>query len=337
MYKKFTLEELSTIQNNLIPHLHTIIQREKCQWVNDFFKVAFHEWSEVMYFDRWNPLITIQLIDNRIHITDEVDNIQIQVPVNEKGDLNRLMIRYVSKKQRQIWQKTIEQILMDAFVQWKFYDILWKPYIVYDIETALISWEVSEKNFPEYYLWFSMEEKEPGKMTYSCIMREGLEEFVQKLLDFDGYIIWYNQIYFDNPVSVYNVWLTKKEVDILNEKSLDLYVFFVQLTGRRMWLNKVSDSLVWVSKTLDSWADVEGLWKERKWSNNNKILKKIQEYCKNDVRMTMLVLLYLLHFKKVDIDNFDYIFDIKEFIELAKYTDKKSVENVSIKNNSLFW
>jgi hypothetical protein len=55
-----------------------------------------------MYFDRGNPLITIQLIDNRIHINDEVDNIQIQVPANEKGELNRLMIRYISKKQRQI-------------------------------------------------------------------------------------------------------------------------------------------------------------------------------------------------------------------------------------------
>ena len=337
MYKKFTLEELSTIQNNLIPHLHTIIQREKCQWVNDFFKVAFREWNEVMFFDRGNPLITIQLIDNRIHINDEVDNIQIQVPANEKGELNRLMIRYISKKQRQIWQRTIEQILMDAFVEWKFYDILWKPYLVYDIETALISWEVSETNFPEYYLWFSLEETEAWKMTYSCIMMEDLKEFVQKMLDFDGYIIWYNQIYFDNPVSVYNVWLSKKEVEILNEKSLDLYVFFQQLTWKRMWLNKVSDSLVWVKKTLDSWADVESLWKERKSSNDNKILKKIQEYCKNDVRMTALVLLYLLHFQKVDMDNEDYTFNTQKFIELAKPSDKNISETKIINNNSLFW
>ena len=248
MYKKFTIEELSTIQNNLIPHLHTVIQRERCQWVNDFFKIAFREWNEVMYFDRWNPLITIQLIDNQIYIADEIDNIQIQVPMNDKSSLNHLMIHYISKKQRQIWQRTIEQILMDTFVEWKFYDILWKPYLVYDIETALISWEVSSQNFPEYYLWFSMEELEPGKMTYSCIMKEDLLRFVQKMLDFDGYIIWFNQIYFDNPVSVYNAWLTDKEVEILNKKSLDLYVFFQQLTWRRMWLNKISDSLVWVKK-----------------------------------------------------------------------------------------
>ena len=336
MYKKFTIDELSTIQNNLIPHLHTIIQREKYQWVNDFFKIAFHEWNEVMYFDRGNPLITIQLIDNQIHITDEIDNIQIQIPSNDKSELNRLMIRYISKKQRQIWQKTIEQILMDAFVEWKFYDILWKPYIVYDIETSLISWEVSSANFPEYYLWYSMEENQPWKMTYSCIMKEDLWDFVQKMLDFDGYIVGYNQIYFDNPVSIYNVWLSENEIKILNEKSLDLYVFFQQLTGKRMWLNKVSDSLVWVKKTLDSWADVESLWKDWKSSNDNKILKKIQEYCKNDVRMTALVLLYLIHFKKVDIDNEEFSFDIPEFIELSQPTDKKIPNSANIQNSSLF-
>ena len=336
MYKKFTIEELSTIQNNLIPHLHTIIQRERCQWVNDFFKVVFREWNEVMFFDRWNPLLTIQLIDKEIHITDEVDNIQIQMPFDDKAELNRLMIRYISKKQRQIWQRTIEQILMDAFVEWKFYDILWKPYLVYDIETALISWEVSETNFPEYYLWFSLEESTAWKMTYSCVMMEDLPAFVQKMLDFDGYIIWYNQIYFDNPVSVYNVWLGQKEVEILNEKSLDLYVFFTQLTGKRMWLNKVSDSLVWVKKTLDSWADVESLWKEWKAWNDNKILKKIQEYCKNDVRMTALVLLYLLHFQKVDMDNEDYTFDIQKFIELSSLSNKKETSNNNITNKSLF-
>ena len=55
-----------------------------------------------MFFDRGNPLLTIQLIDKQIHITDEVDNIQIQMPQDDKSELNRLMIRYISKKQRQI-------------------------------------------------------------------------------------------------------------------------------------------------------------------------------------------------------------------------------------------
>ena len=254
-----------------------IIQRENYQWVNDFFKDIFHEWDEIIYFDRWNPLITISLISNQIYISDEIDNIQIQVPADNKSELNRLMIRYISKKQKQSWQKTIEQILMDAFVEWKFYLSLGKPYLVYDIETALISWDVSSVNFPEYYIWYSMEETQQGKMKYSCIMKEDLKDFVQKMIDFDWYIIWFNQIYFDNPVSVYNAWLADEELKIINEKSLDLYVFFQQLTGKRMWLNKISDSLVWVKKTLDSWADVENLWREWKNTDDSKILKKIQK------------------------------------------------------------
>jgi hypothetical protein len=51
--------------------------------------------------------------------------------------------------------------------------------------------------------------------------------------------------------------------------------------------------------------------------------------------MTALVLLYLLHFKKVDIDNEDFTFDIEKFIELSKPTDKKPTTNTT-KNTSLF-
>ena len=102
-----------------------------------------------------------------------------------------------------------------------------------------------------------------------------------------------------------------------------------------MWLNKVSDSLVWVSKTLDSWADVESLWKEWKETDDKKILKKIQEYCKNDVRMTALVLMYLLHFKKVDLDDAEYTFDIDKFLELSRPMEKKTDVNNAV-NWSLF-
>jgi hypothetical protein len=51
--------------------------------------------------------------------------------------------------------------------------------------------------------------------------------------------------------------------------------------------------------------------------------------------MTALVLLYLLHFKKVDIDNEDYTFDIQKLIELSQPSEKKSTVNSS-RNNSLF-
>jgi hypothetical protein len=52
--------------------------------------------------------------------------------------------------------------------------------------------------------------------------------------------------------------------------------------------------------------------------------------------MTALVLLYLLHFQKVDMDNEDYTFDTQKFIELSKPSDKKVPNNTNIKNSSLF-
>jgi hypothetical protein len=69
---------------------------------------------------------------------------------------------------------------------------------------------------------------------------------------------------------------------------------------------------------------VEFLWKEWLSNNDSKVLKRIQEYCKNDVRMTTLVLLYFLYFKKVDIDNEDFVFSIDDFIKLSKPSEKKS-------------
>jgi hypothetical protein len=52
--------------------------------------------------------------------------------------------------------------------------------------------------------------------------------------------------------------------------------------------------------------------------------------------MTALVLLYLLHFKKVDIDNEDYTFTTDEFIKLSIPTNKKDIESSTIRADSLF-
>lgn len=102
-----------------------------------------------------------------------------------------------------------------------------------------------------------------------------------------------------------------------------MYVFVQQMTGKRIGLNKLSEALVGVSKTLDSGADVENLWKDWIKAGNQKALKTIQEYCKNDVRMTALVFFYLLHFKKLYIDGEEYDYDIPKFITYANVPEKK--------------
>jgi hypothetical protein len=52
MYKRFSIKDLTTIHNDFIPHLYALIKRERCQGANDFFKLCFHEGSDVYYFSR---------------------------------------------------------------------------------------------------------------------------------------------------------------------------------------------------------------------------------------------------------------------------------------------
>jgi hypothetical protein len=107
------------------------------------------------------------------------------------------------------------------------------------------------------------------------------------------------------------------------------------MTGKRMGLNKISESLIGLTKNLEGGgASVETLRQERQTTGDQKIMKKIQEYCKNDVRMTALLFLYLLYFKKLYINGEEYTYNIPTFLQYAKTLDKK-VESNSLRNQSL--
>jgi hypothetical protein len=72
------------------------------------------------------------------------------------------------------------------------------------------------------------------------------------MLDFDGYIVGFNSIAFDNIVSVYNGEGNDDDIKKLNEKSIDLFLFVRATTGKRLGLNKIAEALVNVSKTITS-------------------------------------------------------------------------------------
>jgi len=86
----------------------------------------------------------------------------------------------------------------------------------------------------KFTLAYAMEPNEQGKMTYEYIDIDNLDDFVQKMLDFDGYIVGYNNIWFDNPVCISNTGRSEDDLQKLNEKSIDLYVLIHALTGKRM-------------------------------------------------------------------------------------------------------
>jgi len=343
MYKKFSLDEIKNIKNDFIPHLYKIIKKEKCQWINDLVKFIFKEWNQVYFFERWDAAFKIAKIISDtwnqdldiLELTDEKERIQLTVPFNDKSKLQGLIKTYIIKKERQLWQRSIEQILFDEFKTWDYNTINWKPYIVYDIETTVWAW--NNLDTYKFLLAYSMA---PGdeKMTYKYIDQEWLQEFAQKLLDFDGYIIWFNSFAFDNPITMKQGWFWEEELKIINKKSLDLFYFIRNITGKRIWLNKISEAFIWIKKTLESWAEGEVLRKQYKNTGDTKFLEEFKKYCKNDVRMTAFVLLYLLHFKKIFIEWTEKTFTIDDFVKFAKPKNdiKEDAEKKWFSNKSIF-
>ena len=330
MYKRFSIKDLTTIQNNFIPHLYALIKRERCQGANDFFKLCFQEWNDVFYFSRGDVCFRVHKKDNQLFLADEIDKIEVVLPFDQKSTIQSLIIKYVSKKERMVGQKSIEQILMDEFKTWKYSTIMDKPYLVYDIETTV----TDDLRAAEFLLAYAMYPR-GEKMEYRAIMKENLKDFVDEMLLFDGYIVGFNQIRFDNPVSARNVWYWDKEIDILNRKSIDLYVFFQKLTKKRIWLNKLSEALVGVQKTLSSWAEWEVLWNEyvKTWDVSK--LEEFKKYCKNDVRMTALVMFYFLHYKKIFIEDEMFEFNLEEFVRKSNNVIVEGKES-KIKEQSIF-
>lgn len=330
MYKRFSLKDLTTIQNNFIPHFYSIIKKERCQVPNEFFKICFREGNDLYYFYRWDVSFRVSKQGDLLVLIDEVDKIEVVLPFDEKGGLNSLVMKYIGKKERQIWQKTIEQILMDEFKTGQYSQILDKPYLVYDIETTTIDDLRSAKFLLAYAMY-----PNGDKMDYECIMQEDLKDFVDKMLAFDGYIVGFNQIWFDNPVSVWNAGYGDPEIEVLNKKSIDLYIFFQKLTKRRIWLNKLSEALVGVQKTLSSGAEGEVLWNKYQETGDKKFLEEFKKYCKNDVRMTALVMFYFLHFKKLFIEGEEFDFTIEEFVQKSNHNLPEE-ESPAIQNQSIF-
>lgn len=312
MYKRFTVQEIKTIQNQFIQNLYWCIKKERCQSTLDFFKKIFKEGSDIYFCNRSEILLSCsKTADDKIIIRDEREKIETILDDAERRSLESTIRNYITKKERQIWQKTIEQILMDEFMLGAYNTINDKPFLVYDIETTVCD-DIKDA---EYLIGYAMYPIEGNKMEYKYIGKEDLDEFVQKMIDFDGYIIGYNNIWFDNPVCIHNSTKNQQDIDILNNKTIDLFVFFQKMTGKRIGLNKVATALVNVQKTLDSGAEGEVLWKQYLETKDEKVLEEFKKYCKNDVRMTALVLLYLLHYKKINMEGDEMHFTLEDFLE----------------------
>ena len=150
------------------------------------------------------------------------------------------------------------------------------------------------------------------------------------------YIIWFNNFAFDNPITIKQGWFWEEELNIVNKKSLDIFYFMRNITGKRVSLNKLSEAFIGIKKTLESWEKGETLWKQYQETWDEKFLNEFKKYCKNDVRMTAFILLYLLHFKKVFIDWEEKMFEISDFVKQAKPKDNIEEAKEKFNKQSIF-
>ena len=315
MYKRFTLEELKTVQNTFLNNFYNILKKERCQMPNDFFKKIFKEGKEIYYMYRGDFTFRFQNTGKEYLLMDEKEKIQVILDDEEKRTFQSLMKNFILKKEKIIGQKSIEQILLDEFQTGKYSSIWGKPYMVYDIETDTNIENLKETKF---LLAYAMYPNIENKMTYEYIDQDRLKKFVQKMLDFKWYIVGFNSIAFDNMVSVYNIEWSEEDIQRLNDKSIDLFLFVRAISGKRIGLNKIAEALVNVSKTLSSWAEWEVLYKQYIDHNDLKALEEFKKYCKNDLRMTTLVFLYFLHFKKLFIEGEEITFTLEDIVHKSR-------------------
>jgi len=333
MYKRFSLTEIQEIKNNLVQNLVYLMQKEKIYDFKSFLKYSFAKGDEVYYFARSYPTFRMSKQWEDYQFIDEKEKIELHIPKENFPTFAWLVKRYLTKRWQHAPSKSIVMILADAFAQGEHNKIFDKPYLVYDIETSSDLTDLKKTGF---YLGYAMEPDDTQKMQYEYIAQQDIKQFVQKMLDFDWYIIGFNNIWFDNVVSVYNAGLSETELQKINEKSLDLFLFVRNLTGKRIWLNKIAQALVSIEKTLDVGTQWDQLWTKylQTWDKNH--LEEFKKYCKNDVKMTALVMLYMLHYKKISIDGEEYSYTLEDFISLAHKPREKAKETTKHIEKSMF-
>jgi hypothetical protein len=165
-------------------------------------------------------------------------------------------------------------------------------------------------------------------MQYKYIDRINMKRYCDYLLAYDGRIIWYNQIWFDNPVLCMNVWYGKEEIDILNKKSIDPFLFLWKTLWKRMSLNNVAQALISSWKTLASGKEWEWLLQEYKITWDEKTLRKVKKYCRNDVHITLWVFLALLKHKKIHVEGKMYEFWLEDILTKWWWTQAIKEEEI---------
>jgi len=318
MHRRYRIAEVMNLKTWLFQKLKDLCDKEKYPSIKQFLLDYKKEWPKTYFFQKSDPVLHIVFGDTEVSIFDDSEMIEVMIDYTQLDALHSFLKNDSNIKKQSAQGKTQIQLLTEFFQWWLGHYINGKPYLVYDIETTATA---SDLRATTFYLGYAREPK-GEKGEYRLIMPQDLDSFVQYMRDFDGYIVWFNNIWFDNPVCVYNTTTFGQEtIDIINAKSVDIFLLIYRLTKKRIGLNAVTKAWVGIEKTLESGAEWDDLIKKYYETGEEKYLTTFQEYCKNDVRMTAMVLLYLLYHKEIIVDGETYAFDEPMMTEEYRYTD----------------
>ncbi len=336
MYKNLSLDELQKINTRFFSYLSQLLKSQKYTSIKDFLKSFKNYEKEYIFFKDSNPFFRVEKGDDYYIFRSDLEGIQLRVEESHLTKLHQLLKAYENGKNDFNSNGNVLTILENKFKKGDLRNVVWKPFIVYDIETLGNPSDLTSLTFEMGYFINSVENHNES-IKYRFVSSDKLKKFVDFLLDFDGWIVGFNNISFDNRVINYVVGYGQKQLEVLNQKSLDLFLFVWKLTWRRLGLDKIASALVGVRKTLSSGLEGEKLILQYKKTGDEKLLQKVKNYCKNDVKMTLGILLYLLEFGKISLDGKDYDFDERDIIRVA--TEEASTTNKMAKefeSNTLF-
>ena len=323
MYKRFTLDELTQLNTWFFDHLKDLYTARQHTFFKGFLQETMQEGKRVYFFKSNKPLFRIQVLsDGRYRFVDEVEKLELLTSEEDVTAMHNLFKNTWEMKAIKKENKTILDQLIHEYQQWQRNLVEDKPYIVYDIETTYTGENIQQQHFEMAYSISSSDDNEQS-MQYKYIDRDSMKKYCDYLLGYDGRIIGYNQIWFDNPVLIHNVGYGKAELETLNKKSIDPFLFLWKTLGKRMKLSHVAQALVTSGKTLESGKEGSDLLMQRKKTGDQKALNKVKRYCKNDVHITLWVFLSLLKHQRINIEGKTYEFSLQDLLSKGWYTNNQ--------------
>lgn len=331
MYKRITLDELMGMQTTFFQRLWALQSKQWHASFKQFMRELHKDSNRVYFFERNAPQlrITFTWTGDDCIIVDDQEHIDIVCTDQDMTAIHNLLKNTQKMKTIQNSDSLMDTLML-SYGSGNHRTIAGKPYLVYDIETTFW-WEISGQYFEMAYSIDSAKAWE----EWRYIDRDNMKKYADYLLEYDGWIIGYNNFSFDNPVLMKNVGYGTKEIEAINAKSLDPFLLFWTLTGRRISLNNVAQWLINAWKTLASWAEWADLLKKYKETWSEKALQKVKEYCKNDVRITLGVVLYLLEYQHIQFEWEQFQVTPETFIK--QWVPKAKQRDEDVKAASTSW